>query len=247
MFYTMAGGYLCAIYWRNTFFAYLIVVPVFMLILLKMPEPERHKLATVNGKASGLTRTTYFYVVVYFLYNLTMMCFITNAAFVMAAEKVGSAKTIGTIITISSIGGIAVGLLLGWLTKILKNFTLVFALFLLALGFILLNFVHTAVMFTIASAFWGMGFGTFNPTVALKIIGSVPKSAATLGLALMNCAMGIGQFISPIVYSNINRVIGLEGPRASWIIAAVCFAAAFVVTLMKVALWPKRSEVRATG
>jgi MFS family permease len=245
MFYTMAGGYLCSIHWRNTFLAYLIVVPIFLLILLKMPEPERHKPETKNGKASGLTRTMWFYVVVYFLYNVTMMCFITNAAFVMAADKVGDAKTIGTIMTISSVGGIAVGLLLGWLTRTLKNFTLVFALFLLALGFILLNFVHTAVMFTIASAIWGMGFGTFNPTVALKIIGSVPKSAVTLALALMNCALGLGQFISPIVYSNINRIIGLEGLRASWAVAAVCFAAAFIMALAKNTLWPRGREVNA--
>lgn len=241
MFFTMAGGYLCAIHWRYTFLAYLIVVPVFLLILFKMPEPESQKSETKSNKAAALTRSTWFYVVVYFLYNVTMMCFITNAAFVMAAAKVGNAKTIGFIMTISSIGGIAVGLLLGWLTKKLKNFTLIFALFLLALGFVLLNFVNTAVMFTIASAIWGMGFGIFNPTVALKIIGSVPKAAATLALALLNCAMGVGQFISPIVYSNINRIIGLEGPRASWIVAAVCFAAAFVIALMKTALWQRRS------
>jgi MFS family permease len=243
MFYTMAGGYLCAIHWRNTFFAYLIVVPIFLLISLKMPEPESHTEKTASGKGSGLTRTTWFYVLVYFLYNVTMMCFITNAAFVMADAKVGSAKTIGLVITISSIGGIVVGLLLGWFIKIFKNSTIVFALFLLALGFVLLNFVDTAVTFTIASAFWGMGFGIFNPTVALKIIGSVPKAAATMALALLNCAMGIGQFISPIVYSNLNRILGLEGPRASWVVAAICFVAAFLVALIKAFLWPKRRVI----
>jgi MFS family permease len=245
MFYTMAGGHLCAIYWRYTFLAYLIVVPVFLFILFKMPEPESHKAETKGGKTAGLTRTTWFYVVIYFLYNVTMMCFITNEAFVMSAANVGNAKIIGYIITISNIGGIAVGLLLGWLTKTLKNFTIVFALFLLALGFVLSNFVDTAVTFTIAAMIWGMGFGTFNPTVALKIIGSVPKAAATMALALLTCAMGVGQFISPIVYSHVNRILGLEGPRASWVIAAVCFSAAFVAALVKVSLWPKKNEVEA--
>jgi MFS family permease len=245
MFYSMAGGYLCAIHWRNTFLAYLIVVPAFLLVLWKMPEPEFHAPTVSTGKTSALTRTTWFYVAAYFFYNLAIMGYITNVAFVMAADNVGSAKTIGTIITISSVGGIVVGLLLGWLTKTLKDFALVFALFLLALGFLLLNYVHSAVMFTLAAAIWGMGFGTFNPIVALKIIGSVPRASATLGLALMNCAMGIGQFISPMVYSAINGILGLKGPRVSWSIAAVCFSAAFAVVLLKVAFWPKKKGVLA--
>jgi MFS family permease len=244
MFYTMAGGYLCAIHWRNTFHAYWIVVPVFLLILLMMPEPEGRKAAEKGEKAAGLTSSMWFYVTMYFLYNVTMMCFITNAAFVMAASNVGSARTIGFIMTISSVGGIAAGLLLGWLTRLLKNFTLVFALCCLAGGFIMLNFVNTAPMFTIASAIWGMGFGTFNPTMALKIIGSVPKSATTLALAILTCAMGIGQFISPMVFSLANKMAGLEGPRASWVIAAICFTAAFIIALVKVALSPPEAGRR---
>jgi MFS family permease len=243
MFFTMAGGYLCAIHWRYTFYAYLIVIPMFLLVLVKMPEPESRETTRAGDKSSALTRSMWFYALMYFLYNVAMMCFITNAAFVMSASHVGSAKTIGFIMTISSVGGIAGGFILGWTTRVFKNFTLVFALCFLALGFILLNFVNTALMFTIASAIWGFGFGTFNPAMALKIIGSVSKSAATLALAILTCAMGIGQFISPMVYSFAVSAIGLEGPRASWIIAAVCFTAAFLTSLLKVALRPQASRI----
>lgn len=207
MFFTMAGGYLCAIYWRHTFYSYLLVVPVFFFILFAMPEPEAHSQAAMREKAA-LTPATWFYVSMYFLYNLIMMCFLTNAAFVMSASKVGSARTIGFVMTIQSIGGITAGFLLGTVTKVLKNFTIVFALGFLAFSFVMLNFVNSALMFAVACAFWGMGFGTFNPVMALKIIGSVPKQAATLGLALLTCAMGVGQFLSPHFYSVVNRSLG---------------------------------------
>ncbi len=246
MFYTMVGGYLCAIYWRHTFLTYLIVVPAFLFILFKMPEPQVQKAAAGGNKASELTRSMWFYVTMYFLYNVAMMCFLTNAAFVMEASDVGSAKTIGFIMTISSVGGITAGVLLGWFTKVLKNFTIILALGCLTLGFVMLNFVDSAIMFTIASAIWGMGFGTFNPTIALKVIASVPKTAATLGLAILNCAMGIGQFISPIVYSSLVKVIGLEGPRASWAIAAICFVGALAVALVKTAINQQRNAVPAS-
>ena len=242
MFFTMAGGFLCAIHWRYTFYAYLIVVPIFFLILFAMPEPAIHVQSTTRGK-SGLTRTAWFYVGMYFLYNLIMMCFLTNAAFVMSASKVGNARTIGFIMTFQQIGGIVAGLLLGSLTKILKNFTIVFALGFLAFSFILLNFVDSAWTFTIACAFWGLGFGTFNPAMALKLIGSVPKTATTLALALLTCAMGVGQFLSPYFYSFFNRLIGIQGLRASWLVAAVCFVAAFAIVFLKLALKPRQAAV----
>jgi len=245
MFFTMAGGYLCTTYWRHTFYAYLIVVPVALLISIKMPEPEQRKPAGRDTSA-GLTPSMWFYVLMYFLYNVAMMCFLTNAAFVMAASNVGTAGTIGFIMTVQSLGSVAAGFLLGLVTRVFKNFTLVLALGFLALGFTLLNYVNTAVTFTIASAIWGIGFGTFNPAIALKIIGSVRKDAATLALAVLTSAMGIGQFISPMVYAFITKAAGLEGPRAPWIVAAVCFSAAFLLTFLKASLRTQRTAVAGT-
>jgi MFS family permease len=140
-------------------------------------------------------------------------------------------RMIGFIMTISNIGGITAGLLLGRITRVMKRFTLVFVLGFLALGFVLLNFVDVVLTFAISCAIWGVGFGVFIPGIAIKVIGSVPKSASTRALAILSFAMGIGQFISPRVYTYINRMLGLEGPRASWTVAAFGFAAAFVVSL----------------
>ena len=120
-----------------------------------MPEPERQKMGAASDKGA-LAPAMWFFVVMYFLYNVTMMCFITNAAFVMAASKVGNARTIGIIMALQSIGGITAGFLLGWVTKAIRDFTLVFALGFLAFAFAMLNFVHTALMFAIACANLGI-------------------------------------------------------------------------------------------
>ena len=144
--------------------------------------------------------------------------------------------------TISSVGAIAAGFMLGLVTKVFKGFTLVFALGFLSLGFIMLNYVNTASTFVLAFALFGFGFGTSNPTKVLKIIASVPKPSTTLALSILTCALGIGQFISPIFFSFVNGMLGLQGPRASWVVAAACFTAAFVVSLLKTALLPQKAE-----
>ena len=242
MVFSLLGGSLCAIHWRFTFYTYLIVVPMLLLVLAKMPEPESQQTAKKGAKAAVLTGRMWFYVAMYFLYNVAGIALATNAAFVMTASKIGNARTIGIIMTISSVGAIAAGFMLGLVTKVFKGFTLVFALGFLSLGFIMLNYVNTAHTFVLAFALFGFGFGTFNPTMVLKIIASVPKPSTTLALSILTCALGIGQFISPIFFSFVNGMLGLQGPRASWVVAAACFTAAFVVSLLKTALLPQKAE-----
>ena len=131
--------------------------------------------------------------------------------------------------TISSGGSILSGFLLGRVTKIFRDRTLAFAMAFLTAGFILLNFVETPATFVLATALYGFGFGVFTPTMLLKIIGSVPRHATTPALSIASCSMGVGQFASPVAFSYVNRSLGLEGPRASWAVAAICFTAAFLI------------------
>jgi MFS family permease len=227
--FTLLGGFLCDIFWRYTFYAHLLVVPVFLIVLAKMPEPATKGTAE-SLKPAGLTPKSWFYITLYFFYNIIMFCFITDIAFVISASKVGNAGTSGVVITFSSIGGIAAGIILGRVTRVFRDYAIVFALAFLAVGSIMLLFVQSASMFMLAYGLWGLGFGTFNPIIILEVMGSVAKSATAFALAILTSAMGIGQFISPMFYSFIRDIIGFEDPRFSWMVAASCFAAALLIS-----------------
>jgi hypothetical protein len=67
-------------------------------------------------------------------------------------------------------------------------------------------------------------------------MGSVEKSATAFALAVLTSAMGIGQFLSPMFYSFFNNLMGFEGSRSSWIVAAVCFGAAVLVSPVLITL-----------
>ncbi len=244
--FTLLGGFLCDVYWRYTFYAHLLVVPAFLIVLAKMPEPAKRQ-ETERLKSEGLTGRAWFYIAIYFFYNVVMFCFITDLAFIISAEKVGNAGTAGVVMTFSSIGGIAAGLILGWVTKIFRKYAIVFALTFLAVGSIMLIFVHTAPMYMLAYALWGLGFGTFNPVIILEVMGSVAKSATALAIAILTSAMGIGQFISPMYYGYFNRLIGLEGSKSSWIVAATCFAAALLISPILTALRLRQRELSVAG
>jgi len=217
-----------------------------LLVLAKMPEPAKQH-ETESSKPAGLTGRSWLYIAIYFFYNVVMFCFITDIAFVITSSKVGNAGTAGIIVTFSSAGGIAAGIILGWVTKIFRHYAIVFALGFLAVGSIMLVFVHTAPMFMLANALWGLGFGTFNSLIILQVMGSVEKSAAALAVAILTSAMGIGQFLSPMYYSLINGLLGLEGPRSSWIVAATCFVIALLISPILIAVRLRRRELSLAG
>ncbi len=244
--FTLLGGFLCDIHWRYTFYAHLLVVPVFLFVLAKMPEPAR-KQETERIKPAGLTGRAWLYITIYFVYNIVLFCFISDLSFVISADKVGDASTSGVVMTFSSVGGILAGIILGWATKTFRDYAFVFSLAFLTLGSVMLLFVRTAPMFMLAYGIWGLGFGTFNPLIILKIIGSVEKSAAALALAILTSAMGIGQFISPTAYAFVNSTFGLAGSRASWNLAAVCFASALAMAPVWIAWRQSKSRPLAAA
>jgi MFS family permease len=240
--FTLMGGFLCDIYWRHTFYAYLLVVPVFLFIVAKMPEPTMLR-ESERSKSAGLTGKTWLWVSIYFVYNIVMFCFISDIAFIISSDKIGNAGTAGIAMTFASVGGIIAGLILGWITKSLRNYSFVLALTFLTAGSILLVFAYTAAMFMLGCGIWGLGFGIFNALIILQIMGSVAKSATAFALAVMTSAMGIGQFISPIYYSYLNNLLGLQSPRAPWIEASVCFIAALLIAPVIAALKSRQKEL----
>ncbi len=245
MLFAALGGSLCSIHWRLTFLSFLVVVPMLAFVLWKMPEPAIPSASARKSLAASLTGKMWFCITGYFLYNVIGFSVATNAAFVMSKCGIGTLM-IGIIMTISTGGSILAGFLLGRITKFLRDQTLAFALAFLATGFVLLNLVRTPVTFIVATALYGFGFGIFTPTMVLKIIGSVPRHATTLALSIASCAMGVGQFASPITFSILNPLLGLQGPRASWVVAAAAFTAAFVIVFAATLLLSRKAAEPST-
>lgn len=41
--FQMVGAYLTIISWRHTFFSFLLIIPIFLMIVCKLPEPEKRR------------------------------------------------------------------------------------------------------------------------------------------------------------------------------------------------------------
>lgn len=236
--FQMVGGYLAFIYWRYAFWGFLLLIPIFLIIAILLPEPE-NKLAMVESHDNSPNRLTpriWFIALMNLLYNIVQFTFMTNVAIVMAEGKIGSAAHAGFVLMVFTGGAFVAGIFYGKIAKIFGQYTTALAVGLVGLAFSMLIKVHTYPLFLAAGVIFGLGFGIYNPRVILLVVGSSHKSAVTLALSVYIALQGVGQFLSPIVCSFVTGLLGLRGPHAAWIVAGPTLLLVCVFIILATAL-----------
>ncbi|HWR09399.1 MFS transporter [Sporomusa sp.] len=242
--FQMIGGYLAVISWRYAFWGFLLLIPIFIVIALVLPEPARKpKPSAANGFSNGrLTRRTWYLSILNLLYNIVLFSFMTNVAIVMAEGKIGNAAQAGVVLTAFTSGAFATGLLYGKIAQIFREYTAALAVGLVGLAFLILVHVHTYPLFVIAGIVFGLGFGIYNPALTLLVVGSAHQSAATLAVSIYIALQGVGQFLSPIVLAFVTKILGFHGPKAAWLVAGPTLIVTCAVIILVTALLKLKSK-----
>ncbi|EIW16628.1 MFS transporter [Pelosinus fermentans] len=247
--FQMLGGFLAAIDWRYNFLGLLILIPIYLMVLYKVPEPEKAPVVkTATGsRFGGITSTTWFIYAFNMVFNILQYSFITNVALVMASEKIGGPAQAGTVLTIFTVAALIAGVFYGKISQLFKEYTLALAFAFLGAAFLVIAHYNTYEMFLLGAILYGLGFGTYNPEITIRTIKSVDKSAVTVAMSFFVCSMGIGQFGSPfLVY--IATILGFGGPKATWmIVAPTCVALCLLMIIANVFIGSKNKTKKLQG
>ena len=218
--FQMLGGYLAAINWRFAFLGFLLVLPIAFLIWAKLPDPGVKTVDSAERTQSRLSATTYRLSIMNAFYNILQFSFMTNIAIVLTVTGAGNAAQAGMILTVFTAVAFVAGLIFGKVSFLLKRFTITLAIGCVGTAFFIMLHADSLIVFNLAAALFGMGFGLYNPDFTLKIINSAHKTASTLALSVYVALTGLGQFASPFVLSFTANLFNLSGPKAPWTIAA---------------------------
>ena len=232
VFQTM-GGVLAMYHWRYAFLGFFLVIPIALLIHFKLPETAvKAAPGGIAGqpKEKKLTAWTYIYAVVCALMNLVQFTFMTNVAVVIQADGIGDAVMAANVLSTFTGAAFVTGLLYGHIARILKRMDIAFASACVGVSFVMLISAHTYVMFLAAACVFGVGFGTYNPSIAIRAAASATqRQYAPLAISLYVSGTGVGQFLSPYATKLARQVFQLTTPRADWIIAAVSILTGTVI------------------
>lgn len=217
------SGVLASISWRYSFLVYAFVIVSIILTLLFMPSipPSVPQDTNSNGEKKKMSKKILFLA---FFAMMIFACYFlinTDLALFMNAKGIGGAKECGYALSFMRIPAVIAGILLAWIMRNLKDWTMPFATIIMASGYLIIAYSHSFVILMIGCLVVGLGGGFALPPLSLYLPRVVTPRQRTLGVAIIMSVAQLGQFISPL-YIDLFVNKNMEDPyRMRFIVSAI--------------------------
>lgn len=232
MIFIMLGGILSAFGWRSVYFAYLLLIPVFIGIYICLPQGK------LERPEEGMTRSkmppyVFFMCTIGFLFYILQNVFNTNISLFMMETGMGTDQTSSVATMFSTLAGIAGGVTVSANIKRLGKYVVAAAMALTAVGMLVVYMAGSLPVVILGGVLVGYAFSTFAPACTCFISDKVDLTQRSMAIALMNASTNLGSAISPIV---VNAVAGVFAPtvRARFLVSSVVLAVVIVISHIKV-------------
>lgn len=237
------GGFLASIFWRHAFFGVLLMIPIIILLLFKLPSPEKEnaeRYARIKAEETGkrekkakLQPKTWFMIIANMIFMFFLYVFLTDVALNVAAAKIGTPQTAATIMTVFTLSSIVMGLSFGKVIRpIFKRFAVCFGLvFLAASNIIIANWISLP-GFICGAICYGFGFSVYNTAMYLDLAKTAHPTAAAQTLSWFMAFNAFGQFMEPNIIGWLAKVFGLQTEARGFIIAWPVLTAVAVITII---------------
>lgn len=218
------SGILASISWRYSFLTYAFVIVSMILTFLFMPSIPPYKADEKSvGNMKNKKMSKKILVLAFFAMMIFACYFVINTdlALFMDVERVGDAKECGYALSLMRIPAIIAGIMLAWIMRNLKDWTMPFATLIMASGYLIIAYSHSYDILMIGCLIVGLGGGFALPPISLYLPRIVTPRQRTLGVAIIMSVAQLGQFISPY-YINIF-VNGSTGDelRMRYVVSAI--------------------------
>lgn len=244
--FQIIGGLLAVMSWRYAFIGMLMWVPIAILCVAWLKEPEVKPAGGVdeNGKKGNalkaITPFAWVMLVVFGFWNIFQFVYMANTTLLIKAYGLGESAMAGYIMSLeTAMSAVAALFYPVWRGKV-GGFDMVVAIALEAIGYtIIVNYGTDTTMFIVGTIFYGFGFGTFNPVLILQLVHVLPKEGATLGLSLLAAAQNFCQFLSANILAFVNPLFGLDTSAAGKFTSAMygawfyCIAIAIILIILR--------------
>lgn len=257
--FQVIGGMLAVLSWRYAFIGMLMAVPIALMIIAWLKEPEVKPAGTTEDGKKGnplksITAVSWLIIVLAGIWNIFQFSYFTSISLAIAGTGLGNTGVAGWISSLQTVccavGAICYGT---FLKGRLGGFDLPIAITLEAIGFFILTSFVSVEGFVVGTIFHGIGFGLINPALILQIVKVLPREGATLGLSILAGAQNLCQFFSAPVLAFLAPLFGVAGVageasaslanwNVSWRLAAVY---AVIVLILVIYAKAKRPDLLA--
>jgi MFS family permease len=206
---TTCSGYLGGFGFQTTYYIHIIGFISMILIFLLLPETGKVKAISAISKEKIRINKDVLKISFWgFLEFLFLISFTTNIAMHISGSLAGNSGVSGILTGIFSGSQIFIGLILGFVTRIFRKYTLPVAMLLFSIGtVILICFSYNFILIALGAALCGFSQGIFMPRALVDVSNAVKPVSTAMAAACLICFTCLGQFISPIVLNTLAHVL----------------------------------------
>ncbi|HHX77080.1 MAG TPA: MFS transporter, partial [Firmicutes bacterium] len=215
----LMAGFLAAIHWRYMFLTHLLGLVTLVAGILFLKEPE--KVEQSAGLKVKLPGAVYLYGTVMALIFMALSPVLLGVSTIIIGEGLGDASDSAIVLAMFTTGAMTAGALFSRVYRIMKKFTVVFALFLAAIGLVILGYGPNLFLLGFGTYVTGTGMGTFIPGMMMDV-GAVCRqdTFAFASGVVMSIGNG-GGFIGPYYLSLVAFVFSNTSLRFAVYVGAV--------------------------
>ena len=159
----------------------------------------------------------------------------------MDVEGIGDAKECGYALSLMRIPAIVAGILLAWIMRNLKDWTMPFATIIMASGYLIIAFAESYGIVMAGCLVVGLGGGFALPPISLYLPRIVTPRQRTLGVAIIMSVAQLGQFISPLYTDLFVSEADPEACRMRFVVSAITTVAIGFLVLCFTHTLPKKA------
>ena len=204
---TFISGYLLIYGIQYTFLVYALVLPIFIIFLLFVPNAEN-----VNNKKVSIKfhKETILLTLLTFLVGISYMGATIKIPTLLAEKYHYQPDVARNLLTILALSGILSGVIFGILVKRFKNLTLPIMLSFMTVGSILFTLTNNIVIFYVAAIFIGISFvGTMSFNF-FYISKELENKFINFATSVILVGGNIGVILTPVVLTKIPEALNLE-------------------------------------
>ena len=221
---TLLGGFLCAIDWRLTFWAYGLALVALLVFVVC-------------------------FIVVFLLAQVVCSPTMMNFSTLMATNIPGEDPTTvagiaGTLLSVFVLAGVVSSVLMGKLVKALGKFTGALALVVTLVGNVIIANANSVPLFTVGILIFGFGWCLVIPLINLECGNVTNKAGLAMVASLVMVAMNLGNFAASYYMGAVFSVVG-NNPSMCLIVDSVAFgilAIAWAAFNLRNKAWGKDAE-----
>ena len=215
----LAGGALGGFSWHFPFAVYLLAIPIGLLALVFVSEPETQaRTATTTKDGSSVFRVFRQSPILFVIYGLMFFANVLLYAIVIflpqLLETFGTSSTfrIGLFLTAMTGSAGATAFIYGWVRSHLSYRTIItVAVLLWTAAFVIISQAAGGRIIAGSLVLFGVSHGLILPTVMVWIGNVVPLSFRGRFSSYLGTSGFIGQFLSPILFAPVLIMAGIKG------------------------------------